>query len=194
MEQYLKIVKQIERHSIRKRPLWTIKLSGFFYRRKPLEAKQHYLRVKQAQMLQKLSRETAWIEKKASFLWKQSYTLMECQKQREQELVREYPPAADAREQAVQRTRKEDALAQWEQGRLEMIKLKEALVSIREIARLRISRYQEYLRQYEHAFCTSARAQMLEHTDSAVSEPETYWNGYSLRLQKVQEFLKEREE
>ena len=52
---------------------------------------------------------------------------------------------------------------------------------------------QEYLRQYEHAFCTSARAQLPEHTDSAMTEPGTYWNGYSLRLQRIQEFLKEKE-
>ena len=158
MDKYLKIVKQVERRRIRKKPLFIIRFYGLlFYRRKPLESKQHYLRVKQAEMLRTLSRETAWIEKK-------SFSLIEHQKQLEEELQRESPVPADPREQAMQQAKKEDAFVQWERGRLEMTKLEEALLSIQEIARLRISQYREYLKQCEHAFCSSAQTQLPQTT------------------------------
>ncbi len=194
MDKYLKIVKQVERRRIRKKPLFIIRFYGLlFYRRKPLESKQHYLRVKQAEMLRTLSRETAWIEKKVSFLWKQSFSLIEHQKQLEEELQRESPVPADPREQAMQQAKKEDAFVQWERGRLEMTKLEEALLSIQEIARLRISQYREYLKQCEHAFCSSVQTQLPQTTVQSLPDPEAYWSVYRERLNKVQEFLKKME-
>ena len=93
----------------------------------------------------------------------------------------------------MQQAKKEDAFVQWERGRLEMTKLEEALLSIQEIARLRISQYREYLKQCEHAFCSSAQTQLPQTTVQSLPDPEAYWSVYRERLNKVQGFLKKME-
>ena len=93
----------------------------------------------------------------------------------------------------MRQAKKEDAFVQWERGRLEMTKLEEALLSIQEIARLRISQYREYLKQCEHAFCSSVQTQLPQTTVQSLPDPEAYWSVYRERLNKVQEFLKKME-